>query len=147
MVAYGQRSCDHASAECSRAISEWEAWTKGVALVIFATLYLLPVLPPSFLLSERPNILALRSSRKAAGLNSLRDAMVQRGWIAFKRNFQTKIKIQMPCLCSLSRVCCPHGLKVSDNGGRDAPQQASSAHTIRQSCPVTDFSDAYCLGG
>lgn len=67
---------------------------KGRGSSNLATLYLLPILPPSFLLSERPNILALRSSRKAAGLNSLRDAMVQRGWIAFKCNFQTKIKFK-----------------------------------------------------
>lgn len=64
--------------------------------------------PPSFTLSERPNILALRSSRKAAGLNYVRDVVVVGlDWMAsdFDFNFNFKIRIQiqrMTCLCSLS---------------------------------------------
>lgn len=54
----------------------------------------------------------------------------------------------MTCLCSLSRVCCPDGLKVFPAmGAAMIHSRQAGAHTIRQSCPVTDFSDAYCPGG
>lgn len=56
------------------------------------------VLPPSLPLSERPNILALRPSRKAAGLDCLRHVtvlQVEPGWPALALNSRIEIKMKV----------------------------------------------------
>lgn len=75
-----------------------EAWAEGVALVNFLLppvflLYPAPSLPPSC--CQRDRTFWHFSHQEKPRLNSLRDMIVERGWIAFNVNFRIKIKTKI----------------------------------------------------